>query len=172
MKSEDLVAIGVVSGTHGYKGTFKVRSLSSHPERFRALQTVLLDSARGIREFPVESCTAYQDGLLIKLEGIDSKEDAMTYRHARLCVAESDVFPLPEGEYYHFQLLGLEVFDAVRGSLGPVSDILETGANDVYVTQSPRYGEVLIPALEHVILQIDLERRRMDVQLPDGLLDD
>jgi len=103
---------------------------------------------------------------------VESKEDAQNYRGAMLMVEEKDVYPLPEGVYYHFQLRGLDVYDSRHGYLGKLTDILETGANDVYLVKSPKYGEVLIPAIGEVINSIDLDQGEMKVTLLPGLLDE
>ena len=172
MYPDNLVTIAVVGTTHGYNGMLKAQISSSHPERFQQLKSVMVDDASSIREFHIEKCTLHHFGILIKLAGIDSKEEAEKLRHARLCVHESDVFPLPADEFYYFQLIGLEVYDEGLGYLGKLTDIIETGANDVYAVQSERYGEILLPAIEQVVLKIDLAKQRMDVRLLEGLIDD
>jgi len=86
-------------------------------------------------------------------------------------VSAEDRPPLPEGEYYHHQIIGLNVFDETGTSLGVVSEILETGANDVYVVAAAGGREILIPALKDVLLEINLEQKRMKVHLLPGLLD-
>lgn len=172
LNPDDLVSIGRISGTHGYKGTVKVTPLTDFPERFRGLKQVYLNHAGTVRPVAVESAVPQNQVVLVKLSGVESKEDAQNYRGAMLMVEEKDVYPLPEGVYYHFQLRGLDVYDSWHGYLGKLTDILETGANDVYLVKSPKYGEVLIPAIGEVINSIDLDQGEMKVTLLPGLLDE
>lgn len=171
MDTGDLVNIGRIVGSHGYKGTVKVEPLTDFMQRFKDLKKVKVYKAKKIEEMTVESCSPYKDLLLMKLQGISNKEEAHAYRNALLCVDEDEVYPLPEDYYYHFQLLGLAVNDAQKGYLGTIIEVLETGANDVYVVDSPTYGEILIPALKQVILKVDPEAGTMQVKLLDGLMD-
>lgn len=172
MDPGNLVSIGKIAGTHGYKGTVKVIPLTDFPERFKNLQQVYLNHNGTVTQVAVESSNVSNQPLLIKLKGIESKEEAQNYRGSLLMVEEKDVFPLPEGVYYHFQLQGLKVYDLERGLLGTLTQILETGANDVYVVDSPRYGEILIPAIRDVIEAVDLDQGEMRVKLLPGLIDE
>lgn len=172
MNPGDLVSIGKISGTHGYKGTVKVVPLTDFPERFKGLKRVFLHKAGVVTQVDIESVLVQNQVILIKIHGIESKEEAQTYRGSLLMVEEKDVYPLPQGVYYHFQLVGLAVHDSQRGYLGAVTEILETGANDVYLVNSPQYGEILIPAIRDVIENIDLDRGEMRVTLLPGLIDD
>lgn len=171
LNPNDLVSIGRISGTYGYKGTVKVIPLTDFPERFQDLQQVYINHAGTVRPVIVESAVPQKQVVLVKISGVESKEDAQTFRGALLMVEEKDVYPLPEGVYYHFQLKGLDVYDSQHGYLGKLTDILETGANDVYLVKSPKHGEILIPAIRDVINSIDLEQGEMKVTLLPGLLD-
>lgn len=172
LNPDDLVSIGRISGTYGYKGTVKVVPLTDFPERFQGLRQVYLNHAGTVRPVVVESAVPQNQVVLVKISGLESKEEAQIYRGALLMVEEEDVYPLPEGVYYHFQLRGLDVYDSRHGYLGKLTDILETGANDVYLVKSPKYGEVLIPAIGEVINSIDLDQGEMKVTLLPGLLDE
>lgn len=171
MEAGELISIGRIVGTHGYKGTMKVESLTDFPQRFKDLETVKLCQGKKAREIAVESSGQYKGLILIKLQGIESKEEAQLFHNALLCIDEKEIYPLPEGYYYHFQLIGLAVHDIEKGYLGTLQEVLETGANDVYVVKSENYGEILIPALKQVILEVDLAAQTMKVQLLEGLLD-
>ncbi len=167
-----MVSIGRLAGTFGVRGSLKMVALTDFPERFHSMQRVILNQGGRLQTLTIESVQPHQQQFLIKFEGVDNKEEARLLVNALLQVEEKDVHPLPEGVYYHFQLIGLQVFDRERGLLGEISDILETGANDVYVVQSPRYGEVLLPSTEEVVLDIDLDKGRVDVDLLPGLIED
>ncbi len=171
MDANELVSIGRIVGTHGYKGTLKVQPLTDFPERFKQLEQIDLRQGKKITRYRIESCSPYKELLLMKLEGIDDLETAQLYRNALLSVEEKDVFPLPPGYYYHFQLVGLAVYDTEKGYLGVLKEVLETGANDVYAVNSEVYGEILLPAIKDVILDINLTTKKMTVKLLDGLLD-
>lgn len=172
MKADDLISIGRLAGTFGVRGSLKLVALTDFPERFQKLTRVMLNQGGRLQTLNIESVQPHQQQFIIKFEGIDNKEEARLLVNALLQVEEKDVYPLPEGVYYHYQLIGLQVFDRERGLLGEINDILETGANDVYVVQSPRYGEILIPSTEEVVLDIDLNRGRVDVDLLPGLIED
>jgi 16S rRNA processing protein RimM len=171
LNPEELVSIGKIVGTYGYKGTFKVAPLTDFPERFQGLQQVYLNHAGMVRLVTVESAIPRNKVILVTIRGVESKEDALNYRGGLLMVDEKEVYPLPESVYYHFQLRGLEVIDSQHGYLGRLAEVLETGANDVYLVKSPEYGEVLIPAIKDVIQSVDLDQGVMKVSLLPGLLE-
>jgi len=119
--------------------------------------------------YAVRRARVHESQVLLTLVGVDDRDAAEALRGQWIYVAIEDALPLGEGEYYHFQIVGLQVITAEGEALGRVSEILPTGANDVYVIQGPR-GEILVPALEGVILNVDLPNGRMIVRLPEGLL--
>ncbi len=169
--NKGLISIGRITGTHGYKGIVKVEPLTDFPERFNDLKKVKLLKNNDLLELSIDYCREYKGWFLFKFIGIDSKEEAQQYRHARLVVYEDETYPLPEGVYYHYQLKGLAVHVVDKGYLGVLKDILETGANDVYVVDSPDYGEVLLPAIKEVVQKVDLEYGKMWIKLLPGLVD-
>ena len=171
MKADELVSIGKIGGTHGYKGLLKVLPLTDFPERFGLLKQVYVGQDKNAELMTVESTTAYKGYFLIKFKGIDNKEAAQELTNQYLKVEEKDIYPLPAGQYYHFQLIGLSVFDENNGYLGILNEVLETGANDVYVVRSEQYVEILIPAIKQVISNVDLSENKMLVNLLPGLLE-
>ncbi|MGS0765042.1 ribosome maturation factor RimM [Syntrophomonas curvata] len=170
MKREDLINIGKVAGTYGYQGMVRIAPLTDFPERFKKLKKVIVSHNGAVREVSVEEARPHGQAYLLKLVGIDSREDAQEYRNALLQIESSQLYPLPEGCFYHFQLQGLSVYDEEKGLLGELTEILETGANDVYVVKSAQHGEILLPAIKEVILEVDPEAKRMLVRLLPGLL--
>jgi len=168
--------VGQVIRPHGIRGELRVRLLTNYPERFKQLEQVVLGSDP---EAPPEASTVYavertrlhQVWGILKLVGIDTPEEAERLRKQYVLVPLQDAVPLEDGEYYHYQLIGLAMYTDTGENLGEVREILETGANDVYVVQSPRYGELLIPAIESVVQTIDLEARRITIIPLPGLLD-
>lgn len=172
MQLNDLIKVGKILGTHGYKGTVKVMPLTDFPERFRPQQRFIVNQGANLVEFTLETSSPHRGQLLIKFKELNSLEEAERYRNAYIHVEPKDLQTLPEGHYYHFQLVGMEVYDAEKGYLGKLTEILETGANDVYVVRSDRYGEVLIPAIAQVIGEVDVKQNRMQVNLLPGLLEE
>lgn len=171
LKEEDLINIGKIVGTYGYQGMVRIMPLTDFPERFKKLKTVILwHNGKGIKVM-VEAVRSHKESYLLKLQGIDSMEAAKDYHNALLKIDESQLYPLPAGHYYHFQLQGLSVYDEEKGFLGELTEVLETGANDVYVVQSPQYGEILVPAIKDVIREVNLEEKIMQVGLLPGLIE-
>jgi len=171
VESQELIRIGRIIGTHGYKGTVKVEPLTDFPQRFNDLKKVKLSHGDTVRELSVEMCSMHQGRVLIKFSDIDTMEAASQYRNAFLNVAADELYPLPDGYYYHFQLIGMKVYDLEKGYIGQLTDVMETGANDVYIIKSENYGEVLIPAIKEVIMEVDLNRQTIQVKLLPGLLE-
>ncbi|MEA4926291.1 MAG: ribosome maturation factor RimM [Syntrophomonadaceae bacterium] len=170
MESQELIKVGKIVGTHGYKGTVRVESLTDFPERFKREQKLNVGQGPAARELTLETCGFHRGQLLMKFKEIESMEEAASYRDKFISITADDLYPLPEGSYYQFQLIGLRVEDLEKGYLGELTDILETGANDVYVVKSDVYGEILIPAIKQVIQEVDLSSQCMRVKLLPGLL--
>ncbi len=165
--------IGEILRPHGIIGEVKTKVLTHYPERLSRLKTVYLtpspDSTK-ITEYALENVRMHQGYALLKFKGIDDRDQADLLRQLVVMVAIGDAIPLDEGEHYLYQLLGLTVQTESGEILGTLTEVLETGANDVYIVNSPRYGEVLIPATSETILSTDIAAKMMTVRLPDGLL--
>lgn len=146
----------------GLKGELKVQSLTENPRRFAPKAKLWAGQQ------PVTVATSRDAGghLYVTFRGFNDRTSAERFRHALLQVPESDLPPLPEGEYYRFQLLGLDVFDRQGARLGVLAEVIETGANDVYRVRSDDGADILIPALDDVIVSVDLAARRMVVDPP------
>ena len=166
-----LITIGKARKTHGVKGEIKIEPLTDHPERFTKLRRVTLTSPRGeSRECAVRS-VRYMDGSpVVLLEGYDTPEKARVLNGWLLQIPREETVPLPEGRYYWFELIGMEVISEAGEKLGTIVDIFETGSNDVYVMKSGR-KEIYLPATKEVIRQVDRSARRMVIHVLDGLLD-
>jgi 16S rRNA processing protein RimM len=162
------LVIGRVLRPHGVRGDFVVQVETDLPERFEWLDELFLDD-RLAEPFGVENARFHQGSVILKLAGIEDREQAMTLRGRLLMVPESEGVPLAEGEYYLYQAIGLAVTTDDGIPLGEVAQILETGANNVFVVKGPR-GEILLPDTDEVVLKIDFEARVMTVHLLPGLL--
>lgn len=163
------VLIGEVLRPHGVSGMLKVYPITSDPERFSQLREVVFGKGKTNQRFKVISARVQPDHVLLSVEGIESVEQAEAFRGWEVRIDRSEVPPLQEGWYY-FELEGMKVYDG-ETFLGVLTQVLETGANDVYIVKGAR-GEICVPALKSVVKHVDVKGRRMDVVLPPGLLED
>lgn len=168
---DELVAIGEVSAPHGVRGEVRVVPRTDFPERFRGLKRVFVRRSRNAapEERKVERTRFHKGFVIVKFEGIDDRDEAEALRRALLQVAPDEVHPLPEGHYYVFEIVGLQVIEEDGREIGVVKDVLFTGANDVYIVQKSDGSELLLPAVEDVVRRIDVDAGRMEVRLLPGL---
>ena len=159
------VAIGRVGAPWGVRGAFSVLPLADS----RALFAPGRDVTIAGKPYTIESAQWRKGMVYLRLSGIESREAAGELRGRLLAVAEAELEPLPEGQYYRFQLIGLTVVSTEGEELGRLADVLSTGANDVYVVRGGR-GEVLLPATDEVVREIDLKAGRMLIEALPGLL--
>ncbi|HXI19227.1 MAG TPA: ribosome maturation factor RimM [Chloroflexota bacterium] len=162
------IAVGEVMGTFGSRGELRVKPLGRYPERFRELSTVYVgDEHKPVR---VVHRRSYGPGIVMRVENVDSRDDARILHGKYLFVPESEAVKLPAGEYFIHQVVGLRVVTMDGEELGTLSDVLQTGSNDVYVVKG-REREILLPAIKDVVKRIDLESGTIEVTLLPGLLD-
>ncbi len=160
------LVIGRVLAPRGVRGELKVAIETDTPERFLRTARVFLGEEH--RVYTVRAARLHQGNALLRLSGIETRNDAEVWRNAYVYVAVEDAVPLEEGEYYHYQIEGLAVHTREGENLGRVVTVLQTGANDVWVVRG-RGGEVLIPALKDVVIDVDLDAGVITVDLPEGL---
>ncbi len=170
--SPDYLIIGEILRPHGVRGEVRMRIMTDYPEHLKRLEHVyLVDSPD--EEYPdklaLKNLRFNKEYALLTLEGYSSRNDAELLRRKLVMIGMEQAPPLAEGEYYLFQLIGMTVV-ADQVTLGRVKEVLQTGANDVYIIESDRYGELLIPAHEETIEVIDFEAEVITMCLPDGLL--
>ena len=159
------VVVGLVLGPHGTDGSLRVKSLSDVPQRFDAGRELFL---RGRPYRVARSVLRPPEQVILKLEGVRTRAAARALAGEEVTVAAASAPVLPEGEYYHFQLLGLRVVTEEGAELGHIREVIVTGSNDVYVVAGPA-GEVLLPAVGSVVLGVDLELGVMRVRLMGGM---
>lgn len=178
MKDTKWIVVGEIVATQGNRGEVKIIPHTEFPERFFSMESVRLFK-EGAKEpygvFALEGCRSHKEALVLKLENVDTIDDAERLRKMLIKVSVDELMPLPPGRYYIFQLIGLECRTVSGEKLGVISDVLQTGANDVYVIR-PNPGvtklkEILIPVIPQVVLEIKPEEGYMLVELLDGLLD-
>ncbi len=158
------LAVGFLRRPHGVEGEILMEVLTDFPERLRSGRTVYVGEDH--QPMRIAHKRSQDQALLITFPGIDTPEAAGNLRNKRVYIKADNLPELPEGEYYHHQLLGMKVIDENGLEIGPLTEIIETGANDVYVATSIEGKEILFPAIESVILSVDLERNEMRVKLP------
>ncbi len=163
------VAIGRIVQPHGVRGEVSVEVLTDFPERFETIEVVYLGSPSEAEARQVKTSRWHQDRILLSFEGCEDRTAAEELRGLLVQVPIEETMPLPEGEYYAHDLIGLDVLTVEGESLGRVKDILFTGANEVYVVVGPR-GQILLPAIADVVERIDLSAGQMVVRLMDGLV--
>jgi 16S rRNA processing protein RimM len=162
------VLIGKLQKTHGIKGEIAMRVITQFPERIRVGKRLYLGDDHN--EFVVNSLRWKNDLLLVGFVGYDNPEEASQLTNLEVFNRIQDLPKLPKGQFYHHQLIGLKVWQGDE-YLGLLTEIMETGANDVYVIQDDEGEELLIPAIPDVIKTIDLESGNMQVELLEGLRD-
>lgn len=166
-----LITIGKVIKPWGVKGEMKIELLTDFPERFKKLGRVSLVSPAGKEiSCKVTSVRYMNEAPLLVFEGYDTPEKAKALNNWLVKIPQEETVPLPEGSYYWFDLIGMEVFSEAGEKLGTISDIFETGSNDVYVMKRGRQ-EIYIPATREVIKQVDTGAKKMVIHLIDGLME-
>jgi 16S rRNA processing protein RimM len=169
---EDLLQVGVITSTHGIRGEVKVFPTTDDAARFKKLKNVILDDGRQKIDMEIASVKFFKNMVIVKFKGIDNINDVEKYRKARLLVTRENAVPLEENEYYIADLIGLSAVSDEGEALGTVTDVLQTGANDVYVITTPEKKEILVPAIRDCILQVNLEKQEMRIHLLPGLRDE
>ena len=167
---EDLLKVGVITTTHGVRGEVKVFPTTDDVERFLELEYVLLDTGRELRRLDIKNVRFFKNLVILKFDGIDNINDIEKYKGKDLWIPREEAQELGEDEYYIADLQGLNVVLEDGTEFGTLCDVMETGANDVYIIDSNEHGEVLLPAIKECILDVDLEKNTMTVHLMKGLL--
>ena len=166
---EDLLQVGAITTTHGVRGEVKVFPTTDDPKRFLDLKHVILDDGREKRNLEIEHVKFFKNLVILKFKGIDNINDIEKYKKAGLFVTREDAVELSEDEYFIADLIGLTVVTDEGEEIGTLSDVLQTGANDVYVVSKKGQKDILIPAIHECILDVDLEQKKVEVHLLPGL---
>ena len=162
----EFLAIGRLRRAHGLKGELIMDVLTDFPERLMVGKQVLV--GEGHVEMKIRSLRPKDKQVLIAFEDVADIDSARTFSNQYVFVRTAEIPPLGDGEYYHHQLLGMKVYGREERFLGILDEILETGANDVYVIVHPESGEeILFPAVDEFILEIDMKQNRMIISPPE-----
>lgn len=165
--------VGKIVNTHSLKGEVKVISSTDFEEqRFeKGTELLITRGNQVVKEVTVESYRTHKNNLLVKFVGIDSIEEAEKLKNLQIKIDSDNIGELEENEFYFHEIIGCEVFDENGKSLGEISEILTPGANDVWVIKSQNSKEILIPYIEDVVKKIDVENKKIDIEVMEGLID-
>lgn len=166
---EDLLKVGVITTTHGVRGEVKVYP-TTDPERFPELDYVLLDTGREKRKLEIEKVRFFKNLVILKFKGIDNINDIEMYKGRDLWIPREEAQELGEDEYYVADLIGMDVLLENGEKFGVLRDVMETGANDVYIVDRVDGEEILLPAIHDCVLDVDVEKNTMTVHLMKGLV--
>ena len=169
---EQYLDIGKIVNTHGVKGELKVVPLTDDPERYLKLKWVYVDKKSGLEKYMVESVKFFKSFVILKLKEIEDMTQAEALRELFIKIDRKDAVKLPKNAFFISDILGCLVFDIEGKELGKLVDVLQTGSNDVYVVKRESAPDLLVPALKSVVREVDVENRRIVVELPEGLVED
>ncbi|MDD3652829.1 MAG: ribosome maturation factor RimM [Desulfotomaculaceae bacterium] len=167
---EEYIQIGKILKTQGNHGAVRVLPLTDFPERFQQMDQAHILVNGELRELTIEKSYPHKKFIIIKFKEIQNMNAAEELKGGLLVVTREELAPLTEGSFYIFDLIGIGVYDCTGKFLGKITDVLQTGSNDVYLVETGS-KPILIPALKKVVKETDLAGRRMVVELPEGLLD-
>ncbi len=168
----DLYQVGAITQTHGIRGEVKVFPLTDDVSRFENMKDLLLETKKGYLHLDVTSARPQKNLVILKFKGYDNINDVEGFKGAKLFVEKENRVALAEDEYFIADLIGLKVITEEDKELGKISDVISTGANDVYVVETDGGKEVLLPAIHDCILNVDYDNKIMLVHLMPGLLDE
>ncbi|MCI8276959.1 MAG: 16S rRNA processing protein RimM [Clostridia bacterium] len=166
---EKFLELGQIVNTKGLKGEVKVNSFSEDSTRFERIKKIFLKKKNELKEYEIQKVGYSKNQVILKFKGIDTIEQAETLRNTYILVDRDSLEKLPEGVYYIADLIGLEVYTQENILIGKVEDIFSTGSNDVYVVKDEEGKEKLLPGIDEVIKQIDIENKKIIVNLIEGL---
>ena len=167
--TQPYLVVGQVLKPWGFRGEIKIKILSDYPERLLKHKTLYVGTPP--RAFQVEHARLHSGYALLKFAACETDASVAKLRGALVQIPREAAAKLKKGQYYHYQIIGLNVVTLSGEPLGAISQILETGANDVYIVHTPDGKEILLPALKSVIKKIDLAAQTMTVELLPGLTD-
>ncbi len=168
---DNLLRVGVISSTHGVKGEVKVFPTTDDSARFKQLKKVILDTGREQIDLEIEGVKFFKNMVILKFKGYDSIEEIEKYKGKDLLITRDLAVKLGPDENFIIDLIGLLVVKDDGEELGTLTDVIKTGANDVYEVKMTDGREVLLPAIKECVLNVDLEKKVVTVHMMDGLLD-
>ncbi len=169
---EELLQVGILSSTHGVRGEMKVFPTTDDVKRFKKNQDYILETPKGNIDVRVTGVKFFKQFVILKFEGFDTLDDILPYKGCRLLVNREHAVKCEKDEYFIADLMGLSVEDEEGKRIGTLTDVMQTGANDVYVVETAEGKEYLFPAIRDCILQVDIQQKKIRVHVMPGLMDD
>jgi len=166
----DYLRIGVITAPHGVRGEVKVFPTTDEPERFEELENVWLYNGKSYVSLDIESVKYFKNMVILKVKQIPDRNEAEKYRSKELYVDREHALPLEEDEYYICDIIGAKVITDTEEEFGTLTDVLQTGANDVYVVKMKDGNEVLLPVIKECVLDVDVENGIVKVHIMPGLV--
>ena len=167
----DLLEVGKIINTHGLKGEVKIATWTDSPDVFEDLEYVIIKSKKGDITLTITGVKYQKNNIIVKFRELERIEDAEPLKNSVLYAPREMLGDLPEGVYYIADLIGLEVFDDEGQKIGVIADVFSTGANDVYDIKREGQKNLLLPVIDDVVLDVDIEGGKVTVQIMEGLLD-
>lgn len=166
---DDLLQVGMITTTHGIRGEVKVFPTTDDPSRFKKLKKVLLDTGKKQMELEISYVKFFKNLVIVKFKEFDNINDVEGFRQAKLLVTRADAVELKENEYFIADLLDMKAVSDEGEELGVIADVLQTGANDVYVIKKENTKDLLVPAIKDCVKNVDMEQGVMQLHLLPGL---
>lgn len=166
---EELLQVGVITSTHGVRGEVKVFPTTDEPKRFKKLKEVILDTGKEQLTLEIEQIKFFKNMVILKFKGLDNINDVEKYRQKSLLVTRKHAVKLQKDEYFIADLIGIRAVDENDKELGVISDVIQTGANDVYVISREDAQELLVPAIKDCILEVNIKKKYVKIHLLPGL---
>lgn len=167
---EERLQVGAITATHGIRGEVKVFPTTDDVKRFKKGIALILDTGKEQIELEVENVKFFKQFVILKFKGMDSINDIEKYKGKALFVTRENAVRLQKDEYFIADLIGLSVIDEENKKIGTLNEVMETGANDVYVVQTEEGKEILLPAIKQCVLSVDIEAGFVKVHMMEGLL--
>jgi 16S rRNA processing protein RimM len=167
---ENLLRVGVISSTHGIKGEVKVFPTTDDMDRFRKLKKVILDTGKEQINLEIENVKFFKQFAILKFKGFDNINDIEKYKGKDLLVTRDNAVPLKEHEFFICDLIGCMAYEEDGTEIGELTEVMQTGANDVFIFKTNENTEILVPYTEECIKSIDIENKKLVVYLLPGLV--
>lgn len=167
---EKYFRVGVITNTHGLKGEVKVFPTTDDAERYETLKEVIINPEKENIKLEIKSVRYFKNLVIVKFKGIDDINDVEKYKGKDLFVSRENAVPLEENEYYIADLIDMDVYDENDVKIGVLYDVMQTGANDVYVINMDDGRELLLPVIEETVLDVNLDEGKIKIHILDGLL--
>lgn len=166
---EDLLSVGVITNAHGVHGEVKVFPTTDDVKRFKKCKELILDKGKGNEYVKVTGVKFFKQFVILKLDGINTMDEALMLKNKPLLVTRDMAVKCEKDEYFIADLISLEVYDEENNYIGVISEVYQTGANDVYEIKRSSEDTVLVPAIKDCIKQVDLANKKMIIHVMEGL---